>query len=148
MSTFILYQSKVTCTETDTILSYWRCPVTISRNPKNDLDIFTSAPPSWICHCCIRLFQHFAIMYTGFAGLPHHFHSAGPSCDLLRAQTDGSPKELSLDCRGMGLYIQAKRFTFPPRCTVWGHALSFWRIICLFICLSQNTCRSFWSTWM
>jgi hypothetical protein len=44
-------------------------------------------------------FNYFKTVYTWFAGLHHHFYSAGFSCDLLRGRTGGSLNRPNLDCR-------------------------------------------------
>jgi hypothetical protein len=46
--------------------------------------------------------DHFATTYAWFAGLPRRFHTAGPSCNLVRARTGRSQEGPSPDCRQDG----------------------------------------------
>jgi hypothetical protein len=50
------------------------------------IDSFVRAAWTSICRCSRGLLQPFATMCAWFVELPHHFHSVGPSCDVLRAQ--------------------------------------------------------------
>lgn len=102
MSTFILHWSEGTsiCWKTNTVLSYWRFPVTIPQNPQNDTGISASSAQSWICCYSKSPFQYFAV-----------FIVLAPQNDLLRACTGGSTKKQSLDCR-MGKHFPAKLFDF------------------------------------
>lgn len=87
---------KIHVKKTNTVLSYWRCPVTLPQDPQNVPVFSTSFVWSWICCYSMSPFQYFAV----FIMLVHQ-------SDLLRACTSGSTKEQRLDCR-MGKYFTAK----------------------------------------